>query len=73
MLPMTQENLRRAGLDALQRELGVTGMIRFLQQFESGAGDYTTDRWQWLEEAADVGRLVKEIEERDQSKSGVKD
>jgi hypothetical protein len=45
---MTLEELRRRGIDALTRELGPVGMIRFLQQFETGAGDYSRDRDQWL-------------------------
>ena len=28
--------------------LGPVGVIRFLQQFETGHGDYTRDRFQWL-------------------------
>jgi hypothetical protein len=41
---MTSVQIRRAGLDALVRELGPVGMIRFLQQFETGSGDYSTER-----------------------------
>lgn len=44
----TLEEIRRAGLEALARELGPAGMIRFLQQFETGHGDYTAERHQWL-------------------------
>ncbi|WP_425217060.1 hypothetical protein [Tumidithrix helvetica] len=29
--------------------LGVAGMIRFLQQFDVGEGDYTRDRYQVLD------------------------
>jgi hypothetical protein len=32
---MTGEQIRLAGLEALLRELGPVGMIRFLQQFET--------------------------------------
>lgn len=41
---MPLEEIRRAGLDALARELGPVGMVRFLQQFETGSGDYTAER-----------------------------
>ena len=44
----TPEEIRRAGIEILSRELGVLGMVRFLQQFDPGAGDYTRDRHQWL-------------------------
>lgn len=40
----TLEQIRTAGLNALQRELGVVGMVRFLQQFEPGSGDYVEER-----------------------------
>ena len=46
---MTMEQIRRVGLDALERELGVVGMTRFLQMFETGHGDYTAERRQWLD------------------------
>jgi hypothetical protein len=35
---MSLEQIRIAGMEALARELGVVGMIRFLQQFETGYG-----------------------------------
>ena len=40
----TAEEICQAGLDALVCALGPVGMIRFLQQFETGRGDYTTER-----------------------------
>ena len=55
---MTPEALRQAGLDALQRELGVVGMVRFLQQFGAYGGDYTAERWQWLRADEDVESLL---------------
>ena len=47
---MTPQEIRVAGLAALTRELGLAGMIRFMQQFEAGRGDYSKDRHQWLDE-----------------------
>ena len=44
----TMEEIREAGLQALIMHLGPAGMIRFLQQFETGCGDYTAEREQWL-------------------------
>lgn len=41
---MTLEEIRTVGLDALAKKLGRVGMVRFLQQFENGRGDYTADR-----------------------------
>jgi hypothetical protein len=45
---MTLNEIKLAGIDALARELGPYGLIRFLKQFESGRGDYTKERERWL-------------------------
>ncbi len=49
MKEMTSEQIRSHGLEALRRELGVVGMVRFLQQFSNGEGDYSIERHQWLD------------------------
>jgi hypothetical protein len=46
---LTQNQIREKGLLALRRELGPAGMIRFLQQFEIGRGDYARDRREWVD------------------------
>lgn len=58
---MTPQQIRAAGIAALSRELGVVGMIRFMQQFEMGQGDYSKDRHQWLDQysVGDIARLVQ--------------
>jgi hypothetical protein len=58
---MTMEEIYTAGLAALKRELGVLGMVRFLQFIDSGRGDYTKDRRQWLKDLT-VDDIVAEIE-----------
>ena len=45
----TLDDIRRRGLDALLRRLGRAGMVRFLQQFEIGQGDYATKRHEWVD------------------------
>jgi hypothetical protein len=66
---MSAEEIRNAGLAALRRELGVVGMVRFLQQFEMGHGDYTTERHAWLDKW-DLDAIVAKIgEERGQAGS----
>jgi len=60
--------VRQAGLDALHRALGPVGMVRFLQQFEAGSGDYSTDRHNLLK-IEDVATIVEKIRERRQSKA----
>lgn len=62
---MTPEEIRNAGLEALERELGVLGMVRFLQQFEKGSGDYTKERYDWLRDE-DAENLIREVEQRQQ-------
>lgn len=49
---MTAEQIRTKGLEALARELGVVGMIRFIQLFERGNGDYTKERAQWVNDVS---------------------
>ena len=60
---MTLEQVRAAGLKALARELGPVGLIRFLQQFETGSGDYSTERHRWLGDHT-VEELAQEIKQR---------
>ena len=60
---MSLEQIRIAGMEALARELGIVGMIRFLQQFETGHGDYSKDRHEWLDNQ-DLDTIIKRIEER---------
>jgi len=59
---MTPQQIREAGLEVLSRELGVAGMIRFMQQFEMGKGDYSKDRHQWLDQYSvdDIAHMVHE-------------
>jgi hypothetical protein len=59
----TLEEIRQIGLEALSRELGPVGMVRFLQQFETGHGDYSTDRHQWLDQLT-VEEAVAQIKRR---------
>jgi hypothetical protein len=37
--------IRQAGLKALQNALGPIGMIKFIQQYENGVGDYTKEKY----------------------------
>ena len=60
---MTLEQIREAGIAALSRELGVVGMIRFMQQFETGEGDYSKDRHQWLD-GRDADAIARRIQEK---------
>ena len=64
-IEMTNENLtlyeiRTIGFDALIRELGPAGAIRFIQQYESGHGDYTRNRKKLLPKrpVREIGRQI---------------
>jgi hypothetical protein len=43
----TDHEIRRLGFQVLSRELGVIGLLRFMQQFDKGEGNYVIDRHQW--------------------------
>jgi hypothetical protein len=62
---MTPLQLQQTGLAILSRELGPAGLVRFLQQFEMGSGDYTAEREQWLANM-DVDSIVQLVTERRQ-------
>ncbi|MDR0355304.1 MAG: hypothetical protein LBJ64_06165 [Deltaproteobacteria bacterium] len=38
--------IRKKGLQALREALGPAGMVRFIQLFENGYGDYTKEKYQ---------------------------
>ncbi len=63
---MSLEQIRIAGMEALARELGIVGMVRFLQQFETGHGNYSKDRYQWLDNQ-DMETVMKRIREKRKS------
>ena len=47
--PLNVNNLmevRKVGLQALNEVLGPVGVIRFIQQYENGSGDYTEEKYQ---------------------------
>lgn len=60
---MTPLEINRIGHQALVESLGFDGMVRFLRQFESGDGDYTQERHQWLD-AFTVDDIFEHIEQR---------
>lgn len=60
---MSPSVIRKAGLEAVAKKLGPLGMVRFLQQFETGRGDYTKERGQWIDEL-DLKEVVAEIRKK---------
>jgi hypothetical protein len=63
---MTDAQILELGFEALVDKLGPTGMIRFIHQFETGTGNYTKDRHQWLE-VSDVRTLANQIQQAENS------
>ena len=49
-MTQTLDEIRRHGLDALRSRLGRAGMIRFLQLFSTGEGDYAHSRKEWVDQ-----------------------
>jgi hypothetical protein len=59
----TLDEIRRAGVATLRRELGVEGMVRFLQHYEAGTGDYTEERRQVVGKVG-VRALAEQIQQQ---------
>lgn len=44
---MSSTEIQKKGLIALKETLGITGTIKFLEQFDNGgSGDYTTEKYE---------------------------
>ena len=56
------EKIRRDGLKALKDKLGVEGMIKFIQMYSDGKGDYTEERREILKNL-DKEDLRKDLRE----------
>ncbi len=66
---LTLHQIRTIGMEALLRELGPVGMIRFIQQYETGRGNYTDERRKLLPKRS-VKEIGAEIVKERQKKSG---
>ncbi|RCX15439.1 hypothetical protein DFR58_11319 [Anaerobacterium chartisolvens] len=53
--------IRKMGIKALTEKLGPVGMVEFIRQFDSGYGDYTKERHEWLDNI-DIKTIVKQAE-----------
>jgi hypothetical protein len=61
-LMMTDEQILELGFEALVDKLGPVGMIRFIHHFDEGTGNYTEDRYQWLE-VSNVETLAQQTQQ----------
>jgi len=66
----TLHEIRTIGFEALLRELGPAGAIRFLQQYETGRGDYSRDRHKLLPKMSveEIGRQIHKDREANPKK-----
>jgi len=67
---LTSEQIRQCGLEALKRELGAVGMVRFLQQLDRGRGNYAKDRHEWQDQM-NVEDVVAQIRARRKEKAAL--
>ena len=58
---LTANQIHELGIEALMSKLGAAGMCRFLNQYETGKGNYSVDRDQWLT-VPDVETLANQIQ-----------
>jgi hypothetical protein len=55
--------IRKKGIEALTEKLGPVGMVEFIRQFDSGYGDYTKERHEWLDDE-NVAAISNQIREK---------
>lgn len=66
-MKMTPIELQRKGFKALVDALGIVDAIRFIHQYDSGSGDYTKERHQWLDRLT-MDDILVDIQKRQQAK-----
>lgn len=59
----TLEQIREHGIQVLGQHLGIVDMVRFLQQAETGWGNYTEEKDQWLGDP-DLRTVAKAIQRK---------
>ena len=57
----TLHEIHDEGMNSLLKTLGPVDLIRFIQMFDHGRGDYTKERKQWLKK--DLHEISHEIKE----------
>jgi hypothetical protein len=71
MKEKTLQEIHDEGIDALCKALGPVDMIRFIQMYDQGKGDYTKERKQWLSnDLEEIGNEIIEMQKRAKSDSG---
>ncbi len=59
---MSLIEIQRYGFEALTQSLGVVGMLKFIQIFDKGQGDYTKEREKYLGNPT-IEDIKREIEQ----------
>lgn len=57
----TDYEIQETAFEILNKQLGITNLIRFMQQYDKGYGNYTKDRDAWQKEYT-IDSLFDEIE-----------
>jgi hypothetical protein len=57
---LTPVEIQKAGWEALKKQLGIVGALRFLLQYEKGEGDYTKLRRRFFKNKT-VKSLIQEM------------
>lgn len=56
-------DVRNAGMKALQEALGPVGLVRFMQQYDVGYGDYTKEKQEQLDiSLEEIDMLLKSVD-----------
>jgi len=67
----TLHEIHDEGLNALLKTLGPVDLIRFIQMFDHGRGDYTKERNQWLSNDLDeIYTEIHKMQEQVETNSG---
>ena len=65
MKTKTLHEIHTDGMDALNKALGPVDMIRFLQMFDEGTGDYTKERKTWLKkDLHEISQDIKDMKKK---------
>jgi hypothetical protein len=61
--------LRKKGIAALTAALGPVGMARFIRQYDTGYGDYTKERHEYLDDVTvdDFKKMLAEYDKNQQA------
>ena len=61
----TDYEIQEKAFDLLHQQLGISNLIRFMQQYDKGYGNYAKDRDAWQKEYT-VDNIFDEIESKKQ-------